>query len=247
MPPVPEVVVYDLHHLTPAMGKKLGAEINALIRRDHRIIDPAHAGPYLERLQKAEEPWLARQELGAGFNYTILDSDEVNAFSHVGGYIYVSCGLFALISSDAALQFVIRHEMAHLEGKHAFHSLETNTNDDEVAARQASGTAQQLYRQIAKGYLEAEEFEADATALNTMSLQLGHSPRQCLAFLRQYEGYAGERPFVNGHSPPRSRPSDPAQDVANHFGAHPAARKRLSRLEAGVNRLGPGPGRAVPN
>jgi pSer/pThr/pTyr-binding forkhead associated (FHA) protein len=239
--PVPTSVTYDLGHLSPEDEIKLGREFNALIRHYHPDVD---AGPLLQRVRTAEEPLIAQG--GRRFrSVTILDSDEPNAFSHVGGYIYLSWGLFTLIASEDELQFILAHEMAHLERKHAFQSLAAETDAEELAARKTTGTAQQLYRLIARGYLEEEEFEADDLALRSL-IQLGLSRRRCLAFLRKYSDYATERDFPNGHNPPRSRPSDPPQDVANHFCAHPAAWERLKRLEAAFDRLKPEPSRAAP-
>ena len=56
---------------------------------------------------------LSRKDLALKFS--IIEADEVNAFSHVGGYIYFNTGLLEIISTDAELQFVVGHEIAHLE------------------------------------------------------------------------------------------------------------------------------------
>jgi len=245
LPPPDHVAdIYDVEHLTPEQESTLGRELNALILRYHPRVDP---GPLLQRLRAAEKPLIARKSRTVRYTYTILDSDEVNAFSHPGGYIYLSWGLFALIASGEELQFVLAHEMAHLERKHALHGLgapKDNGGKGE-AGRPAAGTAQQLYRQIAAGYTEDQEFEADDRALAEL-IQLGRTRRECLAFLRKYKDYAAERDFANGHNPPRSAAAAPAQDVANHFGAHPAPWERLERLEATVDRPRPGPSPAAP-
>src|SRR5438874_576745 len=50
---------------------------------------------------------------------TVLDSKEVNAFSHLGGYIYVTRGLFNLAATEEEFRFVVGHELAHVDRRHA--------------------------------------------------------------------------------------------------------------------------------
>ena len=74
------------------------------------------------RLEEAAEPYLesvARK--GLTYTFTVLDCDESNAFSHPGGYVYVCRGLFDWIAEeeDYALEFVVAHEMAHVDLGHA--------------------------------------------------------------------------------------------------------------------------------
>jgi pSer/pThr/pTyr-binding forkhead associated (FHA) protein len=240
--PVPPLrpVVYDLEHLAPDDERKLGEELHALILRFHPVDD---AGPYLERVRAAEKPLVARG-WHAIRSITVLNSDAVNAFSHVGGYVYLSWGLFTLIPSPEELQFVVAHEMAHLEQRHAIQSLLRDRTGGPGPGAPAAGTAQRLYRQIAQGYGDDQEFEADELALKAI-IAISRSRRECLAFLERFKGHATDLRFAGGHNPPRSGPIDLAQDVANHFGAHPAAIDRLERLQAAYDGLRPKAGRAV--
>ena len=48
----------------------------------------------------------------------IIASDEVNAFAHLGGYVYLHKGMLDFAESDAELQFVLAHEIAHIELGH---------------------------------------------------------------------------------------------------------------------------------
>ncbi|MFZ0491024.1 MAG: M48 family metallopeptidase [Salegentibacter sp.] len=47
------------------------------------------------------------------FKLTILDSGEINAYSTVGGYIYITTGLIDFVDSADELAFIIGHEMGH--------------------------------------------------------------------------------------------------------------------------------------
>ncbi len=56
----------------------------------------------------------------ANFQYTfkVVRSDDVNAFSLPGGYIYVFDGLVAFCESDDELAGVLAHEIGHAEQRH---------------------------------------------------------------------------------------------------------------------------------
>jgi hypothetical protein len=227
-------VTYDTQDLTPEEERRLGLELHELILSRHTALDRADLS---KRARQA-----ARSLFAKGFRrempdeaFTILDSEEVFAFSHPGGYFYLSSGLFALLSSEEELRFVIAHEMAHLERKHALKRVEA-----EKAKMQGLGTAEQLYRLIAAGYTADQDYEADAWALKLL-LQLEQTRRECLAFLRKFKGYSEEHGFENGRKKPKFDVLAPVQDIENHYRAHPAAWERLERLESAFAGLNPRP------
>jgi predicted Zn-dependent protease len=164
---------------------------------------------------------------------TILESDEAFAFSHPGGYVYLSTALFALCASEEELRFVIAHEMGHLELKHALKRLET-----EKARMAGLSTVQQLYDLIATGYTPAQEYEADAWALRLL-LKLDMTRRECLAFLRRFQGYSESHDFANGRKKPKSGVAERTQEIENHYRSHPATWDRLDRLEKALDQLKP--------
>ncbi len=51
--------------------------------------------------------------------FTLVNSDVVNAFAVPGCYIYVTRGLFAIVTSEAELASVLGHEVGHIVGRHA--------------------------------------------------------------------------------------------------------------------------------
>ncbi len=52
------------------------------------------------------------------FRFTVLNSDEINAFALPGGYVYVTRGLIALAENEAELAGVIAHEIGHVTARH---------------------------------------------------------------------------------------------------------------------------------
>ena len=53
------------------------------------------------------------------FSFYVLDDDVVNAMALPGGYIYITRGLLAHLSSEAELASVLGHEIGHVDARHA--------------------------------------------------------------------------------------------------------------------------------
>src|SRR5262249_4435125 len=153
------------------------------------------------------------------YRFILLDTQDVNAFSHLGGFVYVSLGLFNLVADDAELQFVLAHEVAHVDQKHAAERVEAAAREEAV---DRLGLVRRGDRQVALGYADGQDFAADAGAFGQLA-RLGHSRRKCLAFLRRYRNYAEHNGLAAGHRRTPIPPEADVQDVMNHWPAHPAA------------------------
>jgi hypothetical protein len=221
--------VRDVAQLTPREESELGADFHDLIIQLNLLVKE---GPWLSRVEDAAEPLLKfvdRKEIH--YKFFILNSDDVNAFSTPGGYIYVSRGLFDLIGEDEeyALQFAVGHEMAHVDRQHAIQCL-----CDPDVRKIPLGTLQKLYWLIfPAGYLSSDkvdqEFEADEWVANRMQ-RLQRTRREILIFLNKFEGYAKAHSFVEGRAEPR--PDHDVSMLDNHYRAQTGARKRFKHLKA---------------
>ena len=167
----------------------------------------------------------------------MLDSSAVNAFSHPGGYVYITRGLLEWISEDEnpALQFVLAHEIFHVDRKHAFQCLQ-----DPGVKELPYGTLQLFYLFIfPRGYYpETMDFDADAWALLQLQ-RLQCTRRECMSFIRKLKGYAAAKNWglERASALPQSGKRESLFD--NHFRAHPPAFKRLEKLEALADEAGP--------
>ena len=220
---------WDVAHLKAEDELRLGAELHDLIVQLNPTVED---GPWLARVEDAAEPLLkTRLRKDISYTFTILDSDAVNAFSHPGGYVYVSRGLFNLIGEDEdyALQFAVGHEIAHVDLQHAVKCLQ-----DPGVMNLSMGTLQKLYTIILPfGYLVSEkvdqELEADEWVFRRM-LNLGRSKRESLAFLQKFEGYAQKNGFGSGRA---KEPlfGDESSPLDNAYRRKTAARKHLRHLQ----------------
>jgi hypothetical protein len=245
--PLSEAAVWanglDLSRLKHDDERRLGAELHAMVMA---VNTPLDRGLWLQRVVMAARPLLeARSRKEIDYHFTVLDSDAVDAFSLPGGYVYVCRGLFDLIGEDEgyALEFVLGHEIAHVDLGHA---LKCVAPGNEASKKRGVDTLTQFFTPVAMGYPDQQEFEADAWAYRQMVTRLDRTRRQCLAFLRKFQGYAETHDFVNG----RKAPKPGTSLVENHFAAHPAAWDRLERLKSVLTtRAGapaPAPAKASP-
>ena len=139
-----------------------------------------YGGEYIVPLQ--EKLWLEEvfrrlvsvtERQDVEYSLLVLGSNEPNAFSLPGGYIFITQGLLKLIGSDASkLAAVLGHEIAHVEKKHGVNAvlrqmgltvlLEVGVMVLDMASadlfRIATGTLLQL---LQLGWGREAEYEAD--------------------------------------------------------------------------------------
>ena len=186
-------------------------------------------GTLERRLYDAADPLLknvSRKDIT--YRFYVLDSKAINAFSHPGGFVYVTSGLLEWIGEDEEylLQFALAHEIYHVDQGHALKCLQ-----DPGFQKMPYGTLPLFYLFLfPRGYWPEEmDFKADAWAVRQLSA-LGHTRRECLLFLDKLDGYEEAQGSIEGHQPPL--PGDVASLFENHYRAHPAARERLKRARA---------------
>lgn len=138
-----------------------------------------------------------RQELL--YRFTVLDDDEVNAFSLPGGHVYVNVGLIEHTASDDELAGVIAHEVAHIAARHAVKRYEGGlgaqlaqlaavVSEQRVAAH-GLGIATQSAR---LAYARQDELEADRLAVRYLKAA-GFDATAMLAFLDTLRGLPSDR------------------------------------------------------
>jgi len=52
------------------------------------------------------------------WHFTIIDTDDVNAFATMGGYVYISRGILPYFQNEADLAAVLGHEIGHITAEH---------------------------------------------------------------------------------------------------------------------------------
>lgn len=100
---------------------QLGREADAQILQEMGVYQDQELQRYVStiglRLAKASErphlPW----------KFTVVDEPAVNAFALPGGFIYVTRGILAHMSSEAELTSVLGHEIGHVTAQHSVNQM----------------------------------------------------------------------------------------------------------------------------
>jgi predicted Zn-dependent protease len=125
------------------------------------------------------------------FTFTVLDSEEVNAFALPGGYVYVTRGILAYLNSEAELVAVLGHEVGHVTARHAVRQQSGATaagvgatligvltgSGDLANLANYAGTA------LVRGYGRDMELEADSIGAEYL-VRLGYSPEAMIDVVR---------------------------------------------------------------
>jgi predicted Zn-dependent protease len=192
-------------------------------------------GPYkdakmLERFGRVARklvPTVERQDLQ--YRFTILDTDEVNAFAVPGGYVYVTKGLMKQIGSDDELAGVVAHELAHINKKHSLRQAEKAGVMALVIALMGVKDETEKYQKAAAvaaffasmKFSRDDEYQADRSAVE-YTMKAGYRPEGLITFFEKINRDNG------------------LTKVTKYFSTHPPTNDRIKKVkEEIVKRRGP--------
>jgi len=96
---------------------EMGQDMHPQIMSQYRAYPDAELQEYVNRIGQTLAANSDRPDID--YTFTVLDSDEVNAFATPGGYVYISRGLIVYLNSEAELAAVLSHEIGHITARHA--------------------------------------------------------------------------------------------------------------------------------
>jgi len=214
--------------LSEADEIRVGREVHLMVIKETKAWQAALVKKRVEQLAKPILELRARKNIR--YTFTLLDDPECNAFSHLGGYIYINRGLLDRKPSDAELQFVIGHEIAHVDLKHCVKQLTYAARASGMAGEPGARIVQVAYQMIALGYSKEKEFEADAWSYKSLR-QLRRSKEECLAFLQRMGKEERTRRIQQADPTGDNAADQVVVQVRNHFQSHPPTTERIKNLE----------------
>jgi predicted Zn-dependent protease len=186
---------------------------------------------------------LAKQSERANlqWKFTVLDSPDVNAFALPGGYVYVTRGIMAYMSSEADLAGVLGHEIGHVTARHGAQRATRAQNAglgvmaatvlgvllESKGVQGATEMANQASQGIAAGYVAkySREQESQADRLGADYLQrINFDPRNMIdviGVLRNQEKFAADKAKAEGKQ---------AREGGDYLASHPANEQRLTDI-----------------
>ncbi|HEY2587859.1 MAG TPA: M48 family metalloprotease [Tepidisphaeraceae bacterium] len=176
------------------------------------------------RTPRADQPWV----------FGVLDTNEVNAFSGPGGYVWVTRGAIAQMQDESELAGVLGHEIGHVVKQHGLHAAQQAGLAD-AGLTAASGTqagasfgdlSDKIVDIIVKtGFSQPQEFEADLESVK-YTAAAGYDPDGLLHFLTRIRE--------------KQKSGNP-----NFFGTHPGMDERIQRIKSQISSAGTGGNGAV--
>ena len=225
----------EIFGLSAKEQKEIGERLHKKLKSKHGLQEDSAQLARIQRLAAPFQKHMKRKDITLSFH--ILNLDEVNAFSHVGGYIYLNKGFLKIIETDVELQFVIGHEIAHLDLGHCekllTYAVRAKDLGDELGgalgAEAAESIAAVAYEALSAGYSEEQELACDAWSYRAMRKD-GRPHKDCIAMTQKFlEREKAESKTDTGKS--GDSIDQLATKVDNHFRTHPPAKKRLEALE----------------
>ena len=188
---------------------KQGRQYHQQIIEQYGIYDDPKLQQYVNNLGQRLAAKSHRAHLK--FNFTVLDSPEINAFALPGGYVYITRGIMAYLDSEAELAGVLGHEIGHVTARHSVRQqsgqmassilsilISTVTGDSGLGdISQTIGTG------LVRGYGREHELEADRLGARYLH-KVGYEPDtmlEVIGVLKDQEVYEKALAKKEGREP----------------------------------------------
>jgi predicted Zn-dependent protease len=196
---------------------QIGKEYDKQITDSSVIVTDPLLNQWINEISNKLWAQTARKDIP--YSIKIIDESDINAFSTLGGYIYINEGTLDFVQSDDELAGVIGHETGHIERRHAV-TANNKASILNVLFGVASLFIPLVYRfgQLAQAGLLArisrdDENEADKYGLMLMS-RAGYDPDAMRSFMAHL-GAVDE---------------DAHDALSKYLADHPGTQKRLANL-----------------
>jgi len=214
----------------------LGEKTHKQIMQQYSAYEDEALQDYVSRLGQRLAAKSHRPELD--YTFTVLDSDEVNAFALPGGYIYITRGIMAYFNSEAELAGVLGHELGHVTARHAVQQQSAATASNLLGgillgAAGAGQGAAQLFQTVQlaamRGYGREQELQADRLGAQYLA-RTGFDSSEMLDVVRilaDQEEYARAQAKAEGREP---------TSYHGLFASHPDNDARLQEVIAAARK-----------
>jgi predicted Zn-dependent protease len=209
-----------------ALGKQLAIEV----RKQAKVVDDPIVAEYINRLGQN----LARNsDVEFPVSFTLIEADDINAFTLPGGFIFINTGTLRLSDNEAELASVLAHELGHAAARHATRQA---TRNDLISAGTLplvlfGGWTGLLARQAATlagpmaMFHFSRAFESEADLLGIQYLwKSGYDPSASVDLFERVESMERKQPG----------------SVSKLFRTHPLTPERILRTQKDIDELLPG-------
>lgn len=198
--------IIQISNLSEQQEIELGQDINQQVLQDVNVYDNASITQYVDGI--GQQLALNTERSQVPYTFQVIEDDQVNAFSTLGGFVYLNTGLLQTADNEAQLASVIAHEIAHVDRRHAIQRLQqaaiaegilTAGGLDQNAAI-ALGVELALHRPNSRTH----ELEADEAGVALLT-QAGYAPIAAVDFLQKLLDAPNPPEFFSTHPHPEAR------------------------------------------
>jgi predicted Zn-dependent protease len=176
------------------------------------------------------------------YTFTVLNTEQINAFALPGGYVYITRGLLTLANNEAEVAGVLGHEIGHINARHTA-EREGQTQKAQIGAavaqilgqivggdtggQLAGAAANELGADYLGHYSQQQEFEADSLGVRYLT-KTGYDAQAMASFLDSLNN--------ESHLEARIAGNEAAADAYSMKQSHPRTPDRVQKAiaEAGV-------------
>jgi predicted Zn-dependent protease len=208
---------------------KMGKQYAQMVDSSSKLVSDPVVTEYVNRLG---QNLVRNSDAQVPFVFKILESDQVNAMSLPGGFVYVDTATILAADGEAELAGVMAHEIAHVAARHATRQM-TRSQYANIgtlplifmgggigfAVRTAAGIGLPItFMSFQRGF----EAEADYLGLQYM-YKAGYDPQSFVTFFEKLEAMEKKKPGT----------------LAKTFASHPQTPDRISQSQEEIERILP--------
>jgi beta-barrel assembly-enhancing protease len=208
---------------------RMGREYSQAVDSQVKLLDDPVVTEYVNRIG---QNLVRNSDARVPFTIKVIDSEEVNAFSIPGGFLYVNAGLILAADDEAELAGAMAHEIAHIAARHATRQM-TRSNLVSMFSIPlifvGGGVGVALQGMVGVGtplaftkFSRAFEAEADYLGLEYL-YQTGYDPEALISFFEKVQAMERDKPGV----------------LARAFASHPQTADRVKKSQAEIARILP--------
>ncbi len=195
-----------------AIGKNVAKEV----LKKYKVLDDAEVQNYIRAIGEKVASASERQDLQ--YSFTVLDSEELNAFALPGGGVYINKGLLDILD-EGEIAACLGHELGHIAARHSVKRMQgqlgyqllmavavyqVGKKDKKLAKNIAKGSSA-IFELILLGYSRQDELLADKLAIK-YTYKSGYSPWGMITSLKKLKQHSEKkrswRPLVLFRSHP---------------------------------------------
>jgi Zn-dependent protease with chaperone function len=196
---------------------EIGQSVAQAVEKEYKPVEDPLVQKRVEDIGKKIVSVCDRKDID--YHFKVLESDEINAFSLPGGFVYINSGLIEKLNNDDELAAVLGHEIAHIVARHSIKKLQAIMGYSILRALTAAipqggaevgSAADVAFTEIILGYGREDELLADQLASRYAKLA-GYNPRGMIDFLERLQE-------INRRKPPQPK---------SYFKTHPYVPDRI--------------------